>query len=81
MHAGTSASADYRSEEFTITFEPGDEGTMMCNNIDITDDDTDEGAEDFDLILTTRPEGGTSIANSPGSVLIIDDDGKCTCYG
>ena len=54
---------------------------MMCNNIDITDDDTDEGAEDFDLILTTRPEGGTSIANSPGSVLIIDDDGKCTCYG
>lgn len=72
---GTGVSADYRSEEIKITFEPGDEGTSVCNDFEINDDEICEGNEDFDLLLQSCPEGGTTITNSPGSVNIIDDDG------
>lgn len=49
---------------------------MMCRDIEINDDMICEGNEDFELLLESGPDGGTTITNSPGSVFIVDDDGK-----
>ena len=72
---GIGVAADFCSEEFVITFEPGTAGSVVCNNISINDDEICEGTEDFDLVLASGPDGGSSILNSPGMVFIIDDDG------
>ena len=58
-----------------ITFAPGTAGSVVCNNISINDDDICEETEDFNLVLGSGPDGGSSISNSPGMVFIIDDDG------
>ena len=58
-----------------ITFEPGTAGSVACNNICINDDDICEGTEDFDLVLASGPTGGSFVVNSPGMVIIIDNDG------
>lgn len=72
----TNALADYCSEEFHITIEPGQENMQFCNNISIVNDNICEGPESFDICLESAPSGGTIIINTPGSVTIIDDDGK-----
>ena len=50
---------------------------MMCIDISINNDEICEEDEDFQLLLESGSEGGTTITNSPGSVVIIDDDGMC----
>ena len=68
--------ADFCTEQVVFTFGPGEEGQEICADIEINDDMICEGNENFGLLLESGTDGGTTILNSPGSVTIIDNDGK-----
>lgn len=72
--AATGVQADYCSEEFIITIEPGQESMMFCRDILINNDMICEGPEDFSLVLESGQDGGSVITNAPGTATIIDDD-------
>jgi hypothetical protein len=48
---------------------------IACTNIDINDDMICEGPEVFSVVLSSGPDGGSMITNSPGMATIIDNDG------
>ena len=76
----TGVQADFCAEEFAITIDEGDEGMIICRNITINNDMICEGPEDFNVVLASGPDGGSIITNSPGTVTILDDDGKHLSY-
>lgn len=71
----TNDPADYCSLDEVITINPGDEGTMLCEDIGIVNDDLCEATETFN-VAAESVGGGTTIINSPAVATIFDDDGK-----
>ena len=67
---------DFSSEQFIFSFGVGDEGNVECSNISINNNRLCEEDKFFQLVLESGPDGGTVITNSPGMIVILDDDGE-----
>jgi len=65
------AGSDYNATTGSVTFEPGEDTATF--NVPITNDPTDEPAEDFDVALS-NPNGASIGAPSTATVTITDDD-------
>ena len=65
---------DFEYIDNSLEFTPGGADTV-CTNIPIQDDSTQEGSEDFSVVLGT-PSGVISGSPDIATVTITDDDGK-----
>lgn len=67
------AGADYEGASSRATVSAGDSSTSVC--IEVIDDQLDEDAEQFELVLTGVVTGGT-LGDSRGMATIVDDDAE-----
>ena len=68
--------SDYREESTTVTFEPNE--NRKCFEIEILNDQLDEGTESFSVEIVSVPSDSGTIIASPDTTIISieDDDGK-----
>ena len=76
MFLSITGGSDYRRETTTVTFQPNE--NRRCFEIEILNDQLDEGTESFSADIVSVPtDSGVVIANPNRTMIsIIDDDGK-----
>ena len=69
---------DYTTSTLMLTFQPSNDGQMLCGNVSIINDNLgNEGDELFSVVITNVSSNKVLIGpNNESCVTIVDDDGE-----